>query len=332
MKLAIAGTGTIADEVLPRLSEWGWRASALCGTPRSQEKVKELCERYNILGAYTDYAAMLRETETDAVYIAVPNFLHYEFVKQALEAGRNVIVEKPMTSNYREAVKLAGLAREKKLFLFEAITTLYLPNYQKLREWVPRIGAVKLVSCNFSQYSRRYDAFRAGTVLPVFDPEKSGGALMDLNLYNLHWILGLFGEPQDMIYHANMERGIDTSGILTLSYSDFQAVSIAAKDCSAPFRYTIQGTDGYIKQDTPANICGPVTLRLNNGAEERFDHNPGNRMESEFRAFADCIAHGDYQRCETALNQSLLVSKVQTKVRIDAGILFPADKNVKISK
>ena len=327
MKLGIVGTGTIVEEVLPQLSAWGWRVSALCGTPRSKDKVAELCKRYEIPNGYADYAAMLRETEADAVYVAVPNFLHFDFVKQALEAGRHVIVEKPMTSNHREAVHLAELAREKKRFLFEAITTPYLPNYRKLRELLPRVGTVKLVSCNFSQYSRRYDAFRGGTVLPAFDPEKSGGALMDLNLYNLHWILGLFGAPKSAVYQPNMERGIDTSGVLMLSYPDFQAVSIAAKDCSAPWNYMIQGTEGYLKQDTPANFCGPVTLRLNNGAEERYDGNPESRMEPEFRAFADCIASGDCERCETALEQSLLVSKIQTEARINAGILFPADRN-----
>ena len=327
MKLGIVGTGTIVEEVLPQLSGWNWQVSALCGTPRSQGKVTELCGQYEIPSAYTDYAAMLREAEMDAVYVAVPNFLHYAFVRQALEAGRHVIVEKPMTSNYREAVELSAIAREKKLFLFEAITTLYLPNYQKLRELLPRVGTVKLVSCNFSQYSRRYDAFRSGTILPAFDPEKSGGALMDLNLYNLHWILGLFGAPQSAVYQPNMERGIDTSGILTMAYPGFQAVSIAAKDCAAPWSYVIQGTDGYLKQDTPANFCGPVTLHLNDGTEERFDGNPSSRMEPEFRMFADCMANGDYGYCEMALERSLLVSKTQTEARINAGILFPADRN-----
>ena len=159
MKLGIVGTGTIAEEVLPQLPGWSWQVSALCGTPRSKEKVAELCGQYRIPVGYTDYAAMLREADVDAVYVAVPNFLHFDFVKQALESGRHVIVEKPMTSNYREAEHLAELAQEKKQFLFEAITTRYLPNYEKLREWLPRVGTVKLVSCNFSQYSRRYEAF-----------------------------------------------------------------------------------------------------------------------------------------------------------------------------
>ena len=79
--------------------------------------------------------------------------------------------------------ELAALARRKKVFLFEAMTTQYLENYNKIRELLPRIGRVKLVQCNFSQYSSRYDAFCAGETPPVFDPACAGGALMDLGVY-----------------------------------------------------------------------------------------------------------------------------------------------------
>ena len=325
MKLGIVGTGFIVQEVLPQVSGWGCQAAALCGTPRSGDKVWELCGQYHIPAGYTDYTRMLDEADVDAVYVAVPNYLHFSFVKQALEAGKNVIVEKPMTSNDAEAVQLEALAKEKRLLLFEAITTVYLPDYRKTKEWLSRIGDVKIVSCNYSQYSRRYDAFRKGETLPAFDPAKSGGALMDLNLYNLHYLLGLFGEPENVRYAANIERGIDTSGILTLDYGTFQAVSIAAKDCAAPCRYLIQGTDGYIQMDTPANFCKGVTLHLNDGTTETYSENPESRMEPEFRYFAEAVQSGNYEDCYARLAHSVTVSKVQTKARLGAGIRFPAD-------
>ena len=325
MKLGVVGTGTIVQEVLPFLSGWDWQVSALCGTPRSQAKVADLCEQNQIPAGFTDYAEMLKKADMDAVYVAVPNFLHFSFVKQALEAGHSVIVEKPMTSHYGEARKLEALAKEKGLFLFEAITTVYLPDYQKTKEWLSRVGDVKIASCNYSQYSRRYDAFRNGEILPAFDPAKSGGALMDLNLYNLHYLIGLFGEPRKVRYAANMERGIDTSGVLTLDYGTFQAVSIAAKDCAAPSRCLIQGTKGYIQMDTPANACREVKLHLNDGTEETFSGNPENRMESEFRYFAAVMQSGNYDECYQRLAHSVTVSKVQTEARLDAGIHFPAD-------
>ena len=297
MKLGIVGTGFIVKEILPLFRGWGIEPAALCGTPQSKEEVEQLCAQYEISKGYTEYDKMVVDSGIDTVYVAVPNFLHYRFVKQALEAGKNVIVEKPMTSNSREAEELAALAKGKNLFLFEAISTVYLPNYKKIREWVGRIGTIKIVSCNFSQYSHRYDDFRKGTVLPAFDPKKSGGALMDLNLYNLHYLLGLFGAPKGVNYLPNIERDIDTSGILTLDYDSFKAVSIAAKDCAAPWSYVIQGTDGYIMQKTPANFCLEVTLHLNDGTEETFNEEPASRLEPEFRAFTRAIESDDHNFC-----------------------------------
>ncbi len=325
MKLGIVGAGLIVREILPLFRGWGIEPAALCGTPRNINKVEQICAEHNI-AAYSEYSQMVSESNIDTVYVAVPNFLHYRFVKQALEADKNVIVEKPMTSNFREAEELSALARKKNLYLFEAISTIYLSNYKKIREWLSRIGTVKIVSCNFSNYSRRYDDFRNGTVLPVFDPEKSGGALMDLNIYNLHYLIGLFGEPSTVKYLPNIERDIDTSGILTLDYGSFQAVSIAAKDCAAPWSYVIQGTDGYIMQKTPANFCLEVTLHLNDGTEETFNDEPASRLEPEFRVFSQEIASGNREFCYKMLDHSLSVSKVLTKARLDAGIIFPADK------
>lgn len=326
MKLAIVGAGQIVQELLPHLREWGWDPAAICATQHSVAKARELAQAHGCPAVYTDYSAMLSEIGADAVYLGVPNSLHFDMAKQALLAGWNVIVEKPMTSTFREAEELADLARERRLFLYEAITTIYQPDYAALKAQLHRVGSVKLVSCNYSQYSSRYDAFRRGEVLPAFDPAKSGGALMDLNLYNLHWLLGLFGTPEQVEYHANIAREIDTSGVLLLRYPGFQAVSIAAKDCSAPSRYIIQGTKGYLTQDTPANLCGAVTLHLKGGKEETFHTPTRHRMETEFLAFARQIQGRNPDACYAALEHSLAVIRVQTQARQFAGIRFPADQ------
>lgn len=230
MKLGIIGSGTIVQEFLPVLKKIeGIELLGILGTARSAELVRGLCRDYQIPCA-ADSLEALCAAGVDTVYAAVPNFLHFEYCKQALEKGLHVIVEKPMTSNEKEALRLKELAKAKKCFLFEAISTLYLGNYKKIREWLPRLGAIKLVQSQFNQYSRRYDAFKKGEVLPAFDPAKSGGALMDLNLYNLHFVMGLFGTPKTAEYFANIERKIDTSGVVVLQYPEFSAVCIAAKD------------------------------------------------------------------------------------------------------
>ena len=186
---------------------------------------------------------------------------------------------------------------------------------------------MKLVQCNFSQYSSRYDAFCAGETPVSFDPECAGGALMDLNVYNISYIVGLFGEPNQVHYLPNMERGIDTSGILTMEYNSFKAVSMAAKDCGAPARYIIQGTKGYILQKSTANWCGGVTFHPNQGKEEHFNLNGGRpRQAAEFHAFARAIEGGDQELCSRMLDTSVAVSRVLTVARRSAGIKFPCDK------
>lgn len=315
MKLGIVGTGMIVKTVLPLLRPCGWEPAAICSTLRSKAEGEALRLEYGMEAAYCELAQMLRESEMDAVYIAVPNHLHFAFAKQVLEAGKNAIVEKPLVGNWPEAQELSALAEKQGAFLFEAISTMYLPNFKRIRELLPQIGEVRLAACNFSQYSRRYDAFRQGGLPPVFDPEKLGGALMDLNSYNLHYLLGLFGEPKEITYHANIERGVDTSGVLMLEYAGFQAVAAAAKDCAAPANYIIQGTKGYLSQSTAANVCGAVTLHLNSGEDMVYSDEPEHRMMPEFQVFAREIASGNRELCKEMLLHSIQVSKALTIAR-----------------
>ena len=326
MKLGIVGSGQIVQEFLPWLASCrAFEVAALCSTQRSADKAAALCAQYGVPLHVTDYGQLL--AAVDVVYIALPNLLHTSYAKAALEAGRHVIVEKPLAPCASEAAALSALAHRKGCFLFEAVTTQYLENYRKLRQLLPRVGQVKLVQCNFSQYSSRYDGFCAGQTAPVFDPQQAGGALMDLGVYNVSYIVGLFGEPQQVHYAANLERGIDTSGILTMDYRSFKAVSIAAKDCAAPPRYVIQGTRGYLLQKSTANFCGPVTLHLNDGREEHFSLNGKRpRCAAEFEVIAHAIATGDQELCSGMLETSLAVSRVLTAARQTAGIKFPCDK------
>ena len=336
MKLGILGTGTIVEEVLPVLAEKPQISlQAICSTKRSVQKMEQLKAEYQIANGYTNYAAMLSDPCCDTIYIAVPNHLHYTYSELALKAGKHVIVEKPITSNIKEAETLVRLAREQHLFLFEAITPMYSPHYRKVKELLPRIGQLKLICCNFSQYSRRYDALLAGQRAPVFDPAMSGGVLMDLNCYNIHYAAGILGRPKQVSYHTVPEQGIDIGGIATMDYADCNVVCIASKNSSAPCGCTLQGTNGWISQATPANVCGPVTLHLNDGTEEYYDLTPalceqtphsGHRMSAEFDAFEAAIRTGDQGLCEQMMEHSLVVMDILTRARDDAGLRFPADE------
>ena len=283
MKLGIVGTGMIVRMVAPNLAAWGVEVVAVAGTPRSVDEIDELADAYGAKGRYTDYHDLVADPNVDTIYVAVPNFLHYSVSEAALLAGKDVICEKPLASNFEEASRLAELAKKEGRFLWEAVVTTRQPNFKLVRdELLPRIGTVKVVTVNYSQYSSRYDAFRAGEVLPAFDPAKAGGAIMDLGLYTLTYPIGLFGEPAKATYLPNIARGIDTSGIAILDYDGFRAVNVCAKDCGAPSVMQIQGTDGYIVSNSQPNICGAVTLHLNDGTEETFDCSKPVMWQAEF--------------------------------------------------
>ena len=327
MKLGIVGAGKIVQEFLPFLMGMkDLEVAGILSTPRSLEKARKLASGFGIQQVVTELEG-LAAAGADTVYIAVPNRLHYDYARRALELGLHVILEKPMAANAVQAQALADLARQKHLFLFEAITTLYLANYRKIGEWLPRIGRVKLVQSQYSQYSSRYDDFREGKIRPAFDPAQAGGALMDLGLYNVHYVMGLFGTPVKAVYHPNLERGIDTSGVLHLDYGSFQALCVAAKDCQGVFGGIIQGTEGMIQSALMPNLVGKVTLTLRDGTREEFDDGmAGSRMVPEFEAFIKAIREEDHGFCARQLEQSLAVSRVMTEARQGAGLYFPGDE------
>lgn len=326
MKLGILGTGMIVKDFLTITSYLKeTELTAICNIRMDENAIKDFAFNYAIKNAFCDFNEFLM-SEIDTVYIALPNNLHFSFAMKALKAGKNVIVEKPFTSNYKEAVLLCELAREKNLFLFEAITNQYLPNYKKIKETLPALGNIKIVQCNYSQYSSRYDRFKDGDVLPAFDPAFSGGALMDLNIYNIHYIVGLFGKPQNVDYYPNLERGIDTSGILILTYETFKCVCIGAKDCKAPIANNIQGDKGCIYQNTPTNVCLNFEVQMND--DTRFFVNENNyehRMVNEFLEFENMIKKNELEKCYQMLEHSLVVCEIQTIARNKVGIIFQAD-------
>ena len=313
MKLGVVGNGMIVNRLLEdtrHLTDVEVRA--LCVREQSLDKGRQLADRYHIREIYTEYPVFLTRTDIDTVYIGIISSMHYVYAKEALKAGKNVICEKPFTTEYDEAKELIEIARKKKLFLWEACKIPYSRNFRAIKENLGMVGAVKLVQCNYSQYSSRYDAFKKGMVAPVFDAEKAGGALMDLNVYNIHFVTGLFGEPSDAHYYPNMERGVDTSGILVLEYPSFQCVCIAAKDCGAPLSVNIQGDRGCIFSHSNAGRFEEFSYQENKKESEHYAlvKEDGPIFYDELRAFADYYEKDDREAFRERLSQSLRVMNV----------------------
>ena len=311
MKLAVLGTGKIVQEFLPMIQQvTDVELVALLSTPRSLDKAKEMQVQYHIQEVYTDYETLLGNATIDTVYVALPNHLHYQYTKAALLQGKNVICEKPFTLNAQQLQELIQIATEKRLILLEAITNQYLNNFLQIKKDLAQLGKIKIVECNYSQYSSRYDAFKEGRILPAFDPQKGGGALMDINIYNSHFVVGLFGKPEKVQYLANIERDIDTSGILVLDYGAFKAVCIGAKDSTAQIRSVIQGTDGSIEVLGATNEMPRYERRSKTEIEAVNANLDKHRMYQEFEKFTEVIDQKDLAFALEQLNHSLTVMQV----------------------
>lgn len=311
MKLAVLGTGKIVQEFLPMIQQvTDVELVALLSTPRSLDKAKEMQAQYQVQEVYTDYETLLGNATIDTVYVAFPNYLHYQYTKAALLQGKNVICEKPFTLNAQQLQELIQIATEKRLILLEAITNQYLNNFLQIKKDLAQLGKIKIVECNYSQYSSRYDAFKEGKILPAFDPQKGGGALMDINIYNIHFVVGLFGKPEKVQYLANIERDIDTSGILVLDYGAFKAVCIGAKDSTAQIRSVIQGTDGSIEVLGATNEMPRYERRSKTEIEAVNVNLDKHRMYQEFEKFTEVIDQKDLAFALEQLNHSLTVMQV----------------------
>ncbi len=325
MKIGTIGTGIIVEEFLNAVKEVE-KVECTAVYSRRAESARELAGNYNVKQIYTNYEDLLKDENVNFIYIALPNSMHYKYALKALQEGKNIICEKPFTSTIKEAEALIDLAREKNLLLFEAITTLHLPNYTKIKERIEDLGELKLVQCNYSQYSSRYDKFLAGEVTNIFNPEFSGGALADINIYNLHFITGLFGKAKEVKYVANIaENGIDTSGIVTLKYDDFVCECVGAKDSNSPSFAIIQGTKGYIKLNGPVNKCLSFEIGINGKVETHNEQSFSNRMVYEVINFANMYHNNNLEKCYELLEHSLRVVELAAMARKDAGIVFAAD-------
>ena len=160
IRLGTIGSGVIVHTILKNVAAAeGIRLAAVYS--RNEEKGKALAEEFGGGKVYTDMAAFLCDEEINVVYIATPNLLHYEQAKRALMAGKHVICEKPFCTKAVHARELVEIAKEKHLFLVDAVPTAFLPNLKIIKRELQKIGRVKLVMGNFSQYSSRYEIGRA---------------------------------------------------------------------------------------------------------------------------------------------------------------------------
>ena len=322
IKVGTIGTGFIVEWFLTSVAD-NEGIECIAVYSRSEEKGRKLADKYNVEKVYTDFDKMLEDEEINFIYVASPNSLHFEHTLKSLNRGKNVITEKPFTTTVTETEMLISVAKAKQLFLFEAITTIYMPNFHMIKEKLNLLGRIRMVQCNYSQYSSRYDKLLSGEVTNVFDPDFGGGALVDLNIYNLHFCCGLFGIPNDIHYYANKwENGIDTSGVLILTYPDFYCTCVGAKDSNSQNLTQVQGEKGYLQVSTETGMCRGIHIKTKEIDEVYELQEKMISLYYEVGAFVQIFEHKDYQTCYQKLEYTKQIVELLVKARASANIVF----------
>ena len=336
MRIGTIGSGFIVRTLLDKISQTD---GIECGAvySRSLEKGTALAADFGVTKVYTDLEELFTDDTLDFIYVASPNSLHYEQTKRALEHGKNVICEKPMVPYAAQARELVELAKKKNLFLFEGITTLYHPLFPWVRDHLPDLGTLQMISATYCQYSSRYDLLLAGQQTNIFDPEFATGSLMDINVYNIYFIAALLGRPDNVIYLAGKhENGIDTHGTLLMQYGNVVCQCVGAKDTFCDNTVQIMGADGYMRVSPTSSTFNSITLvrrsKADIGPASLHNRDKGKDREEisvdadqwlyEVQAFARIVAEKDYETCYKNLETACIVAEILEKARASANMSF----------
>ncbi|KAH6883253.1 hypothetical protein BKA58DRAFT_374767 [Alternaria rosae] len=330
INLGIIGTNWITHSFVEAAHATGkYNLSAVYS--RKEETAKEFASKYSDkqVNTYTDLNAFAQD-KIDTVYIASPNILHYEQAKQLLNAGKNVILEKPSCSTVAELDELFALAKSKKIVLVEAFRHIQEANFKLLKSKMSDLGPLYGASITFAQYSSRYEKVLQGEVPNIFNLEMGGGALVDLGVYCVAAAIDLFGAPTSSQYFpVKIATGADGGGRLILTYPNFTVHLCHSKIYNSDAPSEIYGEKGTLIVPTITDINKITfwdpkkkTREDVKGVKEPEKLN----LVEEAREFARCIEEGDQEALERLERHSRDTLAVMEKVRHDNGLVFPGGK------
>ncbi len=192
LRWGILGSGWIAEKFTESVKAHTRQVIAAVGS-RSQAAANAFTTRWGVSKAYGSYEALVADDNLDVIYVATPHNLHHEHTLLAIEAGKHVLVEKPMALNRAQAEEMAAAARRKGVFFAEALWTYFLPKFDVLQQVLDSgmIGEIKSVYTEYGEY------------LPpghrIFDARLAGGPLLDLGTYPVSFLTKLLGVPERVV-------------------------------------------------------------------------------------------------------------------------------------
>lgn len=321
-KIGILGAGKIAHKMAYTVSQMeNYEICAVAS--RSQENADNFARQYGINKAYNSYESLVTDPEVELVYIATPHSHHYSHVMLCIQNGKPVLCEKSFTTTAREAEEIFTLAKEKGVFVTEAIWTRYMPLSQKITELANSgiIGTPRTLSANLS--------YPVADKERLIRPELGGGALLDIGTYALHFAAMVFGTEIERTASACTltESGVDAQESITQFYSrDRIAVLYSSIYARSDRKGIISGDKGYIVVE---NINNPQVARVYDGFDnlisEHYAPQQITGFEYQVQACFDALATGRIETPFITHDETLRIQKLMDSLRHEWGVRFPAD-------
>jgi len=286
IRLALASTAAINDALLG-----GARESSLVEVigvgSRERARAEAYAQERGLECAYGGFDELLADPDVDAVYVALPNALHVEWAVRALEAGKHVLSEKPLTRDPQEAERAFDAAERAGRILMEGFMYRHHPQTKRLVQLVRdgELGELRLVRSHFSFTLDRPRDVR-------WDRELGGGSLLDLGCYCTNLMRTLAGEPERVYAEqVTASSGVDVRFAATLRFADG---ALGHFDCAfdLPRRIGFEavGSDGSATMLQPF-AEDEVTLEVRRGDElVSSETETANRYGLEVDNFARAIA------------------------------------------
>lgn len=323
IRWAILGTGKIANRFAQALNNIPERAELLAVGSRKQETADAFADEYGIPKRHIGYENVFSDPDVDIVYVGTPGVYHLRDVTGSLEAGKHVLCEKALTINAKDAEQLISLARQKKLFMMEAMWTRFFPIHVRIRELLHEgvIGDVNGITISFM-------------AKPPFDPanrfynlDLGAGVLLDTVSYGVSYAFSLLGEPEQVTGLAQFgETGADYQAGIVMRFKKGQIVTILSSQISYDVKEAvIFGSKGKIEIHAPWYKPFGMTVHSEGKTPEVIDMPLGDYIGYEWEALAvmDCIEQGKTE-CELmTLDETLKIMKTLDSLRDQWGYKYP---------
>ncbi|MBG6083830.1 Gfo/Idh/MocA family protein [Zhihengliuella flava] len=292
---------------------------------RSRASAEAFAAEFSIPHAHGSYAELVASDDVDIVYIGTPHPMHYANAVLALEHGKHVLVEKPLTLNAAEAAALRDLARSQGLLLMEAMWTRYLPHMERIRHLLHAggIGEVRALMADHTQSISTDPSHRLNAL------ELGGGSLLDLGIYPISLAWDLLGQPTAVTASARLsETGADAEVATIMTHaSGALSTSLSTSRSAGPNQAHILGTAGRIEVDsiwynatsfTHYDAAGEVVERYRSSV-------PGRGMQYQALAAERFITEGSLDSDLLPLDESVAIMGTLDEVRRQIGVVYPGE-------